>query len=903
MTLSGFARQSQYSSSSTRWSEIPSTVQQLFRLQSEAQPHAEALWYRGSAISYGELQDRVDRMARYLAQCGVRENTIVGVALGVGEELVVTLLAILECRAAFLPLDAWHPLERLEAMLADADATVLITHNYLFDRFDGLLKARGGFVFCVENEAASIAQQSAEPLAKKIGSDELAYIMYTSGSTGQPKGVEITHGALLNKIAHAGVWGAVDSSVRGALIASMIFDAALAQIFLPLAHGGCVVLIDHDERLQARDLWRTLERANTTHIDATPSWLSAMLDIAQPEARWQPQRVILGGESLPPRLLARLRQLWPDAVIVNAYGPTETCIDAACFEIHPRMDISIFSHTVPIGSVLPNYRLYVLDAELLPVSPGNSGELYIAGAGLARGYRKRAQQTDERFVADPFVRGEKMYRSGDEVKLRDDGLLEFIGRCDDQIKIRGQRIEIGEIEAVLAGHETARAVAVALIENYLTAFVVSDRTKALEALRTYALEKLPVAMQPQRWIAIESLPLTPTGKLDRKALIGLSKTAQPTNEESDRADPIMQNKVELTLQQLWSELLEQPLKNIDRMANFFELGGQSLIAAQLMAEINRIFGTELGLATLFNYSTLADLAVAVQRGERGGETAGLLTLSRGSGRPIFCVPPLGGVGTVYVGLANALASHCPLYALQAIDLPREQISMDMLATYFIARMRSIQPRGPYRLVSYSAGGAVALAMCEQLAASGDTVSELILIDPYHWSPDDLQVAGKENPAEMFWRVCREMLGEALDIRDAAADRAMPFVREVWSQVLASNERKQTFDADTHARALTLLPKRCDLSVLALLIEGVHNNWSAYCGYQPKPLPLHIENTLIIQPDADAPDKREQRFMQWRVLIGDHLIAHLAPGAHHTMLNSSITLEAISASIKTITADS
>jgi enterobactin synthetase component F len=881
---------------------VPSTLQQWVRLQSAAQPQADALWYRGGSLSYGELQDRIDRMARYLSQCGARENSVIGVALGVGEELVVTLLAILECGAAFLPLDAWHPLDRLAAMLADADTTILITHNYLFDRFDGLLKARGGFVLRIEDEAPSIAQQSAEPLTKTIGSDGLAYVMYTSGSTGRPKGVEITHGALINKVAHVGAWGAVDSTVRGALISSIIFDAALAQIFLPLTHGGCVVLIDHDERLQAHDLWRTLARAKTTHIDATPSWISTMLDIAQPAPSWQPQRVILGGESLPPRLIARLRRLWPDAVIVNAYGPTETCIDAACFEIQPRMDISTLHHAVPIGSALPNYRLYVLDAERLPVPAGKNGELYIAGPALSRGYRKRPQQTNERFIDDPFVRGEKMYRSGDEVKLRDDGLLEFVGRCDDQIKIRGQRIEIGEIEAILAQHEAVRAVAVALVESHLTAFVVSADRASLDAVQMFAREKLPSAMQPQRWIPIESLPLTPTGKLDRKALIGLSKAARPERGEQGREVPIMQNRVEFTLQQLWSEFLEQPLSHIDRMANFFELGGQSLMAAQLMAEINRIFETELGLATLFNYSTLADLAVAVQRGERGGETSGLLTLGRGPGQPMFCVPPLGGVGTVYVGLANALSSHCSMYALQAIDLPRAQINMEILAAHFIARMRAMQPRGPYRLLSYSAGGAVALAMCEQLAARGDVVSDLILIDPYHWCPDDLQAAGKDNPEEMFWQVCREMLGEALDIRDAAADRAMPLVREVWRQVFAVDQRKHAFDADTHARAQAVLPKRCDLSVLALLIEGVHNNWSAYCGHQPKPLSFPVKNIRMIQPDTDALDKREQRVAQWRALTGGHLMAHLAPGTHHTMLSTSITLEAIAACIQAIAAN-
>lgn len=868
---------------------------EFFRKQSTTQPLAGALWHRGHSVSYGELQDKVDRMAWYLDRMGVRESDIVGIALDVGTDLIVAMLATLECGAAFLALDPHHPPERLQSMLLDADVRLLLTHECWQSQFEPLLDVCEGHVLCVDKEAAAIAQQSCEPLRRNITGDHLAYLMYTSGSTGQPKGVEINHRALVNKISHAGAWGELNAEVRGVLLASIIFDAALAQIFFPLSHGGCVILIDHDERLQPRDLWRVLTTARATVIDATPTWLSAMLDIGLPTSNWQPRRVVLGGEALPPQLLVRLRRLWPQATLVNAYGPTETCIDSVCFEIEPHIDVAAFTRSIPIGAALPNYRLHILDAELNPVAIGQSGELCIGGYGLARGYRKRPQQTDERFIPDPFVNGERLYRTGDLVRMRKDGLLEFIGRCDDQIKISGQRIEIGEIEAVLGQSGAACNIAVALVDAKLTAFVSGANSDALDELRKFALNKLPGVMQPQRWISIAALPLTPSGKLDRKALTTVADEYREKLLSSSSALQVVDDAIEATLQQLWGEVLDIPAESIKREDNFFELGGQSLTAAMLMAKINQTFDVELGLATIFTHSALMDLALAIQRGECSGETAGLVTLSRTAGQPLFCIPPLGGVGTVYVGLARALAKHCPVYALQSIDLPDSPATIDMtaLAAHFIARVRAVQPHGPYRFAGYSAGGAVALAMCERLTAQGEHISQLVLIDPYHWTDIDLQIARKKNPEEMFWQICREMLGEALDIRDAAADRVLPLAQSMWAEKLKQPHTKATNFSDairTHAQLV--LPERIDLSVLALLIEGVHNSWSAYYGHEPKPISFPIAHLLMIQPDADEVGKREQRSSHWRALAGNNLHAVVVTGQHPTMLISAATIAAI-----------
>lgn len=877
---------------------LQATVHDHVRYQSMLRPEAEALWYRGRSTSYSELQRKSDCMAQHLHQCGVRQGDIVGIALGIGEDLIVSMLAIMECGAAFLPLDAYHPMDRLQSMLADADTRLLITHDYLFARFDPLLSASGGRVLCIETALPIIAKLEGAPLRKNVTGDDLAYVMYTSGSTGQPKGVEITHRALVNKIARPGAWGAVSSEVRGALLASITFDASLAQIFIPLAHGGCVVLVDYDERLQPPNLWRLLAATQTSVIDATPSWLSAMLDIATPETHWQPQRVVLGGEPLPPRLLTRLRQLWPQATVVNAYGPTEACIDAACYEIDPNTNIAPFNLSVPIGKALPNYRIYVLDSMLQPVTPGQEGELFIAGCGLARGYRKRPQQTAECFIADPFVVGEKMYRTGDLMRMNAAGLLEFIGRCDNQIKIRGQRVELGEIESVLSQYENAYALAAVLIDDELTVCVVCDGAGAITNLREYAKNELPSAMQPQRWIAIAELPLTLTGKLDRKALHELVITERNKHSHPSPSAPAApQNEVEEKLLTLWSEIFDLPTTAMGRDANFFELGGQSLSAAWLMARINRLFGVELGLATLFNHSTLADLAVAIQRGERGGETSGLLSLNRGNGQPLFCVPPLGGVGTIYVGLARSLAQHCPVYALQAMNLPSNHLDMDTLADHYIARMRAMQPKGPYRLIGYSAGGAVLLAMCAKLTERDESISELILIDPYHWVDTGLETTGNSNAEEMFWKVCREMLGEALDIRDAAADRVMPLVRDLWAErVRQPSNNALQFSKTLQAKAQLVLPKRYDLNVIAILIEGSHNNWNAYYEHQPVALNFSIPRLLLIQPDSDEPEYRQRRFQQWRALTGNNLKSVVVPGHHHTMLSSALTMGAIAAHI-------
>lgn len=865
-----------------------------------AYPQATALLWRGVAMSYRELERRANRLAHYLLAIGLPHQGRVAVRIEPGFDTAITLLATLKAGGVHLPIDAGMPLARAQAMLDDAQAALLLTP----DAWAGELVRAGTRTVCLQAEDRWIAREPYHAPMVPLQPDDLAYLLYTSGTSGAPKGVAVGQRELAAKMSLHGAWGAVSRSTCTALTGSPGFDATLGQLLWPLTHGGCVVLLDLEDRLVASRLWHRLAAAQVTLLDGTPSWLAAVLppasDAECPEPGAVPlARIVLGGEALPTALARRIRATWPDVRIVNAYGPTEACIDATAHEL---THADLVADSVPIGHALPGYHVSLRDPQGSAVATGAVGEICIGGL-LAQRYWQRPDETAARFITTPA--GERVYRTGDRGRMDDGGTLMFLGRDDGQIKIRGQRIELDEIAAVLHRHPDVAAAAVVFDGNAaggggLAAFVVpraaadtGDPAALIAALRQHAQAHLPGAMLPSRWALLDALPLTANGKLDRASLRPSPADPAGSADCADSTDSA--DSTEAAIATLWGEALGIAPPAPD--ANFFELGGHSLLSARVLAAVNTRFGVALPLASFFAHATPADLARAVDRQLRGKDLSRIVHLGRPGPWPkLFCVPPLSGMGTVYAGLGRLLAGRAQLCALQATGLARTppgSLDLEALAAVFVADLCAEQAHGPIHLCGYSAGGAIALEMCRQLAAAGRRVASLVLLDPYCHEPD----ATRSSNEASYWDAVRDLVGD-MGIGDAAADPILAVARRLWQALWKSRDRDAARVSALLAETNEVLGRVMPAELFVMMLEGTRNVWAAYCGHRPTPLEALPPAIWMLQPDADTDAFRAERLRRWRALTGPGLRVALIPGEHASMLKRSRSLEALAEAIAT-----
>ncbi len=586
------------------------TLDTLFQAQARRTPDAIAVIGRnGEQISYAQLDARSTKLARALASHGVKPERVVGVRMERSAETIIALLAILKSGGVYLPLDPAYPKERLDYIAYDAGALLVL------DSVDSL---------CGDAE-----------LPKYTDADRLAYAIYTSGTTGVPKGVEVTHRAPVNlafgrRAAHDPI-GAGDRVLAGI---SVGFDVSIGQLLLPLLGGATVVIAPDLRSLDAVEFWKLLEERQVTHINSVPSFIDSVLDSAPSARQLSLKRLMLGGEALSGSLVGRIKRLLPSVEVVNMYGPTEVCIDAT-FYVAGKEDLHL--PVLPIGKPLPNYRAYVLNPLLEPVGLGVAGELYLSGAGLARGYVNAAELTSERFVADPFApeseSGARLYRTGDRARWRADGQLEFLGRVDQQIKIRGFRVEPAEIAAALADHPSvnqavvvARALKPEAPQRLIAYLVPRDGVEMPDSaeLRTSLLKRLPDYMVPSAFVALTCLPLTRNGKLDEKAL--------PTPEPEEGAYCAPRTPTEETIARLFAEVLGR--ERCGAMDHFFELGGHSLLAASLVSKL-RVEGMQVPLRAVFETPTVEGLAQRIdQSGSSPPPEAGIVVGERPARIPV-----------------------------------------------------------------------------------------------------------------------------------------------------------------------------------------------------------------------------------------------------------------------------
>lgn len=686
-----------------------------------ATPEAPAVVFEQTTLSYRELHERSVEQARRLIAQGVRPGDIVAVALPRSEKLLIVLLAIMRTGAAYLPLDLDSPMDRTAMVLEDASPAVIITDAALNPQF-----AACGAALLAPAEVGEVSEASKEPdLSTPEG---IVYVLYTSGSTGRPKGVQVTHRNLANFLRAMQLELQPKATDRYLSVTTLIFDIAALELYLPLTAGAQVILAASDVVHHPLLLARLIRRSNATHMQATPSLWRILLSSS--EAKLDQVHVLIGGEVLSAELAARLKGM---AVrVTQFYGPTETTIWSTVSHLG-----AVGATAPPIGRPLLNTQLYVLGEDRHPAMTGAVGELYIGGEGVARGYFNRPELTQERFVADPFAGGgRRMYRTGDLVRWNEEGLLEFLGRADDQVKINGHRVELGEIESCLLRHSAVSQAAATAQRSKdgtitLTGYIVAAPGAEMdpEGLRAYLSAQLPGVMVPRRIMTLDALPLTPNGKLDRKAL--------PVPERATRAlytQPI--TPTEKKLAALWQEVLR--VDTVGLHDNFFELGGDSLSAAELSAIFPSQFGMELPMGSVFEAPTIAELAARVEqfRSEPVDPLGIVLPLRRGRDgeqRPLFCIHPIAGLSFSFSGLLRYLDPHIPVYGLQSRGLcDGEGLpgSIAEIAADYLEQVLTIQPEGPYRLIGRSLGGLIAHSMAEQMLARNLQVDLLAMIDTY-----------------------------------------------------------------------------------------------------------------------------------------------------------------------------
>ncbi|MGI8505171.1 MAG: amino acid adenylation domain-containing protein, partial [Hassallia sp.] len=578
-------------------------IHQLIEEQVLRTPDSVAVVFEGHELTYRELNARANQLAHYLQTLGVKPETLVGICVERSLEMIVGILGILKAGGAYVPLDPTYPQQRLAFMLEDAQVLVLLTQKNLLKQ----LPKHNTHIFCLDNDWKFVSQNSEENLICKVNPDNLAYVIYTSGSTGRPKGTLIIHRGFVNYLSWCIKAYKVADGFGAPVNSSIGFDATITSLFSPLLVGKKVVLLPKEEEIES--LKNALcSQNNFSLVKITPAHLdilSQLLPTEQLES--QTRALIIGGETLSGESLRFWRTYTSNTRIINEYGPTETVVGCCVYEV---TDQTYLTGKIPIGRPIANTQLYILDNYLQPVPINVVGELYIGGAGVARGYLNRSDLTNEKFITSPFDPEKRLYKTGDLARYLCDGNIEFIGRIDYQVKIRGFRIELGEIEAVIAQHQSVQTAVVIdredqLGKKRLVAYIVQNLKQALsldeQTLTKYLRNKLPNYMVPNAFVFLDKLPLTPNGKIDRQTL----PDHKLTRLQREKTFVPPRTSVENILAKIWAELLR--LDHVGINDNFFELGGDSILSIQAIARAKQA-GLQLTAKQMFEHQAIAQLA-------------------------------------------------------------------------------------------------------------------------------------------------------------------------------------------------------------------------------------------------------------------------------------------------------
>ncbi|AFZ04852.1 amino acid adenylation domain protein [Oscillatoria nigro-viridis PCC 7112] len=734
----------------------------LVTQQSEATPEKIAVSCEGQTLTYQELHQRSNQLAHYLQKKGVKPDDLVGICVERSLEMLVGLLGVLKAGGAYVPIDPNYPPDRVEYMIENSKAKLLLTQQQLVKNLP-TTAAKEALVICLDADWSLIAQESEETPIANVTPENMAYVIYTSGSTGKPKGVQVLHRGAVNFLNSMRQQPGICEADILLSVTTLSFDIAVLELYLPLTVGAQVVILSREAAMDGRKLLKTIAQSGITILQATPATWRLLL-----ESGWEgqsPMKMLSGGEAIPKELAAQLltkgTELW------NMYGPTETTVWSTVYQIKDAQQ------RILIGKPIANTDIYILDPLLQPVPVGVAGELHIGGAGLARGYLQRDDLTTERFIPNPFRETERIYKTGDLARYLPDGNIECLGRLDFQVKIRGFRIELGEIESVLVKHPHVQQAVVIVREDFpgdkrLVGYIVAvnNQNPTIQELRSLLKEYVPEYMVPSIFVFLEALPLTPNGKVDRKALPAPQQSAQPpitpatptplyppatttqATPEQPRKFASPQDDLEVQLIKIWEKVLHtSPISTTD---NFFELGGHSLLAISLLREIEETYKQELSLAILFQSPTIKQLANTLREQGCLSSSQALVTIQQGSSKlPVFFIYGI----FLYYDLSRHLGEDLTCYGVylneevsmfqrKELDKPPMQVSIADMATRYLKEIQTHQPTGPYLLAGESLGGLVAFEMAHQLHLQGEEVALLCLLDSAIPGKNELSLSQK-----------------------------------------------------------------------------------------------------------------------------------------------------------------
>ncbi|MEU4279361.1 amino acid adenylation domain-containing protein [Streptomyces tanashiensis] len=822
--------------------------------QAEATPDAPAVISQALTLTYGELDRRSNQVGHALRAQGAGPGDLVAIVMDKGWEQVVAALGILRAGAAYVPIDARVPVERLHVLLDSAGISQVVTQPWVEETADWPQGVTRTVVRADDaGEEAPLGESGAKP-------GDLAYVIFTSGSTGLPKGVMIEHGAALNTVVDVNERYGVTAADRALGLSAMHFDLSVYDVFGLLSVGGALVLPEPAAHREPARWAELVTEHKVTVWNSVPALMEMFTEHALSNGlTGLPVRlVMMSGDWIPVSLPGRIRLLLPDAEQWSLGGATEASIWSI---LHPIGDVADDCVSIPYGKAMRNQRFHVLDSAMRPCPVWVPGDLYIAGAGLARGYLNDEAKTNAAFLHHP-VTGERLYRTGDMGRFLPDGTIEFLGRLDSQVKIQGYRIELGEVECALTQCEGVRSAAVvAAGEQHgpkrLIAYVVLDEGRDdTEQQITEALRELvPAHLVPQRVLVLDELPLSDNGKVNRAALPAPDEIAA---EGAGFVAP--RDEVERGLAEIWAEFFG--VGEIGVTASFFDLGGDSLLAVRLMARIARGLGRSLPLSTLFARPTIELLAQAVREAGNGeaGRKALVPVRTGGARTPLVFVHPVGGDVLCYAELAELLGEDQPFYALQLPDT--ELLSVEAMAGHYVAAVREALPDGPYRLGGWSMGGVIALEMAAQLTAAGAEVELLTVID-LMVEPGPAEGAPVSDETLLSW-FARDLAGLA-GVDWALAPEAF-------------DGRPPVEVLHAEARAAGALSEDIDLDTLSGIVGRFRNNYRALLRHTPSAFPGRVVS--LRAADGGATVETANRWM--RYFPGDAALVDV-PGDHYTVM--------------------
>ncbi len=721
--------------------QLPDTsVHALFSQKAASTPDAVAVRFLNEQYTYRELDERSNQLANYLINKGLAPHKLVGISMERSLEMVVGLLGILKAGNAYVPIDPSYPQERKAYMVNNSEVEILLT----LDSEGKGLDNEQCWIISINEEWDLIAKESRESSQLKVDSEDLIYVIYTSGSTGKPKGVMVSHKGVVNHCFNIIDRFKLNNQERVLQFTSISFDVAVQEIFPTLLAGATLVLWRDKYISGGREFlkWIGQERISVLNM-TTAYWTSLVADLENELTLLPPslKLVIVGGEKVSIETFLTWKDVTKGKVRwINDYGLTETTITATMFEPDVEWEPQ---NVIPIGTPLNNVEIYILDNNQTAVPIGVYGELYIGGKGVAKGYWGRPELTKELFVENPFSENsnDKLYKTGDQARFLPDGTVEFLGRSDDQVKIRGYRIEVGEVEAAIEQYsKVSQSIVVPFkqangntqLAGYI---VVNDPEIRLDELRIFLKSRLPDYMVPSHYVLMEEIPLTVNGKVDEAALPKPELHVIKSKEYIAPRTPTEEIAVSI-----WTDLLDYP--NLGIMDNFFEVGGNSLLATQVVYQAESKLGCIVPLKMLFEYPVLAEWVAEIERmklleasksTKLDSEKCIVKIQQKGKKTPLFFIHPVGGTVSCYFTLARQLGEDQPFYAFQGHGFVNENstiYTVEEMADQYIKEILEVQPVGPYRLGGWSMGGFIAYEITNKLKEAGHEVIQLVIIDSY-----------------------------------------------------------------------------------------------------------------------------------------------------------------------------